>query len=148
MYLKQLQADMWELVNIERGKHNLPPLRWNSKVGTVAYYHCIEIMRLGQLFHQHPITGKNVNHRLDEAGIPWLGCGENCAYGNKVKSVNGLERFDGRLLYLHFGLLNSPQHRDNLLHPDFREIGIAVIPDVHKSFGAKNSIIITQVFKA
>ena len=148
MYLRELQADMWELVNMERGKFKLPPLQWNSKVGTVAYHHCHEIMRFGRLFHQHPITAKNVNHRLDEAGISWSGCGENCAFGNKSVPVKGMERFDSRLLYLHFGLLNSPQHRANLLHPDFREIGIAIIPDTMNSMGGENSIIITQVFRA
>ncbi len=148
MYLRQFQADMWELVNMERRKFSLPPFLWNAKLGTVAYYHCHEMMKLGQLFHQHPSTGKNVNHRLDEAGIEWFGCGENCAFGNKSVSVKGLEKFDGRLLYLHFELLNSPQHRKNLLHPDFKEIGIAIIPDSMNAMGGENSIIITQVFRA
>ena len=55
-------------------------------------------------------------HRLVEKGLcfPILSAGENIAYAPTTALAND-------------GLINSPEHRDNILSKDFNKIGVGVI---------------------
>lgn len=135
---------MFHMVNSERAKHGLAPYKWNGKLATVAYYHCLDMMEQGNIFHYSTKTG-NVDDRLRKYGLPYIVVGENCAFGNK--STWSL-KYDGRVVFLNRGLFNSPGHRANLLNKsDFNEIGIAIIDDVRNSQSHLGAIYVCQIFR-
>ncbi len=69
--------------------------------------------------------GSSSRDRIEDAGYElagrWL-TGENIAWVNEA-GENGLS---DEVVRLHTNLMNSPEHRANLLNPDFKEIGIGI----------------------
>jgi len=104
---------MVELVNAERARYGLKPLIRDPKLTEVARKHSEEMFRLSYFDHNSPITGTPFD-RLNAFGIKYTTAGENIAYAPNVEVA-------------HNGLMNSPKHRDNILEPDFRKIGIGII---------------------
>jgi uncharacterized protein YkwD len=52
--------------------------------------------------------------RLEAAGITYVVAGENLALAATATDV-------------HTGLMGSPGHRENILRPEFRRVGVAVV---------------------
>jgi uncharacterized protein YkwD len=101
------------LVNQERVAAGLPTLTWSSALTEVATQYATEMATEGFFSHNSPRTG-DVGDRLDSAGITFRLAGENLAWGPTVDRV-------------HIGLMNSPSHRNNILHGSFRNVGIGVV---------------------
>lgn len=104
---------MLELVNQERARQGLPPLVMDEALREVARRHSEEMFRLSYFAHTSPVTGSPAD-RLNAAGIRYTVAGENLAYAPAVQVA-------------HDGLMNSPDHRKNILSPDFSRVGIGVI---------------------
>jgi|DewCreStandDraft_1066081.scaffolds.fasta_scaffold00173_68 uncharacterized protein YkwD len=104
---------MLELINQERARHGLPPLVMDPLLREVARRHSEEMFRLSYFSHSSPVTGSPAD-RLNAAGVRYTVAGENLAYAPAVQVA-------------HDGLMNSPDHRKNILSPDFSRVGIGVI---------------------
>jgi uncharacterized protein YkwD len=65
--------------------------------------------------------GKDPAARLTDAGITYTAIGENIAYAPDVTTA-------------HQGLMDSPEHKKNILDPAFHRIGIGIIST--DSFGS------------
>ncbi len=104
------------MVNRERTTHGLQPLRLDTRLASAAREHTYvmrrKIERSGQSGFQHQ---GSCGDRIRRVGYEWQACGENIAYG-KNQSV----------AELHAALLESPEHRANLLSEKFRDIGIGI----------------------
>jgi hypothetical protein len=98
-------------VNQLRLQHNLPPLKLNAQLCEAAQAHAEAMAQTGVIAHadQH---GRRADYRASAAGYFYHRLGENLAAGQLT-----WERA------LH-AWLNSPDHRANLLTPDYRELGI------------------------
>ena len=98
-------------VNQLRLQHNLPPLKLNAQLCEAAQAHAESMAQTGVIAHtdQH---GRRADYRASAAGYFYHRLGENLAAGQLT-----WERA------LH-AWLNSPDHRANLLTPDYRELGI------------------------
>ncbi len=104
---------MLELINQERARQALPPLAMDETLREIARRHSEEMFRLSYFSHTSPVTGSPAD-RLNAAGIRYTVAGENLAYAPAVQVA-------------HDGLMNSPDHRKNILSPDFSRVGIGVI---------------------
>jgi len=109
----EAERKMFDLVNAERIKVGLKPLKWDVKIRDVARAHSRDMFERRYFSHINP-EGKDVGDRLTDAGISFFIAGENLAYAPDV-------------LRAHEGLMNSPGHRANILNPDYRKIGIGVV---------------------
>lgn len=109
----QAEKRMFELINMERIRRGINPLVFDSELTEVARNHSEEMFRLSYFDHNSPVTGSPFD-RLDAAGIKYLAAGENIAYAPNVDVA-------------HFGLMDSPSHRENILEPSFQKIGIGII---------------------
>ena len=98
-------------VNQLRLQHNLPPLKLNAQLCEAAQAHAEAMAQTGVIAHADQ-QGRRADYRASAAGYFYHRLGENLAAGQLT-----WERA------LH-AWLNSPDHRANLLTPDYRELGI------------------------
>jgi uncharacterized protein YkwD len=121
------------LLNGVRRDHSLRPLKRDRALKRAASTHGRDLVARHYFEHQSK-TGRTHTDRIRAAGYMrpgkrWV-VGENLAWG--------LAAYSAPRAILH-GWMKSPPHRANILHTRYREIGVAVIPDVppaDKSGGA------------
>jgi len=106
------EATMLRLVNQERAIADLPPLIQDDVLRAVARAHSEEMFQLGYFSHDSPIAGTPAD-RVRRAGARYTLTAENLAYAANVEVA-------------HRGLMNSPEHRRNILSAELRRIGIGV----------------------
>ncbi|TAK24773.1 MAG: hypothetical protein EPO26_06065 [Chloroflexota bacterium] len=109
----EAELDMVSLVNRERASGGLTPLVFDDRLTLAARDHGLEMARLGYFAHQSPISGSPFD-RLVRSGVRFTIAGENLALAPTAESA-------------HRGLMNSPEHRRNILSPTFRRIGIGAM---------------------
>lgn len=107
------EKTMLQLVNNERAKNGLKPLREDILIRNVARAHSMDMLRNGYFAHTDsdnltPYT------RLMAAGATFNSAGENLALAPSIDLA-------------HIGLMNSTRHRENILDSGFSRIGIGVI---------------------
>jgi len=98
-------------VNQLRLQHNLPPLKLNAQLCDAAQAYAETLAQTGVIAHADA-HGRRADYRASAAGYFYHRLGENLAAGQPT-----WERA------LH-AWLNSPDHRANLLTPDYRELGV------------------------
>ena len=109
----EAEQQLFTLVNEERTSRGLAALTWDPRLVPVARAHSEEMFRLKYFSHQSPIAGSPFD-RIAAAKITYRRAGENLAYAHSVVAA-------------HRGLMESPGHRENILHPEYTRIGIGVI---------------------
>jgi len=120
------EKNMVDLVNAERVKAGVPKLIADSKLTMVAESHSRDMFMERYFSHVSP-DNQDPGDRLSASGIPYTLMGENIAYAPDVNTA-------------HTGLMNSPEHKKNILEPQFHHVGIGIIST--KAFG----IMVTQDF--
>jgi uncharacterized protein YkwD len=108
------------VLNAERARHSLRPLRLNRKLSRAARRHSRAMARQKFFSHTSP-GGASFVDRIRGTGYlagarSWY-IGENIAYGSGQRSS---PRAIGS------AWMNSPPHRANILSASFREIGIGL----------------------
>lgn len=109
----EAERQLFELVNRERAARGLTTLQHDPRLVPVARAHAEEMFRLKYFGHVSPNTGTPFD-RLSKAGIGYQRAGENLAYAQSVAVA-------------HKGLMDSQGHRENILRPEFTELGVGVI---------------------
>jgi uncharacterized protein YkwD len=104
---------MLALVNNERTQRGLAALVMDEKLTRVARQHSQEMLQQHYFAHDSPELGSPFD-RMAAAGIHYRIAGENIALAPNVERA-------------HTGLMNSPEHKDNILRPEFRRVGIGVV---------------------
>lgn len=109
----EAERQLVALVNEERAAAGLVSLELDPRLVPVARAHSAEMFRLRYFSHTSPATGSPFD-RLTTGGISYTRAGENLAYARSVATA-------------HRGLMDSPGHRENILRPEFRRIGVGVM---------------------
>ncbi|MEO8795496.1 MAG: CvpA family protein [Daejeonella sp.] len=122
-----LEAEMLVMINQERAKENLNPLKADSELRIVARLHSADMFNRGYFSHYTP-EGKDPFDRIKKAGISFMSAGENLALSPDLKIA-------------HNGLMESPGHKANILHKDYGRVGIGILD------GGKYGIMVTQNFR-
>lgn len=110
---EKAESEMFWKVNEERRKLGLPELKWRPELVPVARDHARDMWERKYFSHYSP-DGDDVGDRLHKNKVKYFLAGENLALAPTVSTA-------------HTGLMNSQGHRENILHPDFKQIGIGVI---------------------
>ncbi|MEM8933571.1 MAG: CAP domain-containing protein, partial [Acidobacteriota bacterium] len=100
-------------VNAERGADGQPPLSARRLLDRVAQRYAEAMLDGGFYGHTSP-AGETVLDRVRATGYRPLRVGENIASGQTAGEQ------------VMTGWMNSPDHRANILHPAFRELGVGV----------------------
>ena len=109
------------LINEDRADYGVQPVHPNAALRQAGLNHSTEMVSLGYFEHTSP-SGVTFVDRIVASGYTsgarsWE-VGENLAWGTELLSTP-------RSLVTSW--MNSPPHRENLLRPRFREIGIAAV---------------------
>ncbi|MEO6866951.1 MAG: CAP domain-containing protein [Gaiellales bacterium] len=111
----QFEQRVHDLVNAERAKAGLAPVKYNQTVDNAAEKHASHMAKVGQMAHAG-IGDGDPGQRIRAEG--WnKAWGENVATGQRSPEQVVREWMD------------SPTHRRNILDPNFREMGVALAVD-------------------
>ncbi len=115
------------LINNERTKFSLNPIRLNQDLNQLAQDHSVDMVEKNFFNHVDP-EGKTPNDRRIEAGIP-TPVGENLAIAPNSE-------------YTIYGLMQSGIHRKNILDPKWTKVGIGI------ALNDNGSLLTTQEFSS
>lgn len=122
-----LEQQMLAMVNEERAKEGLQPLKADTAMRRIARAHSLDMLRRGYFSHYSP-DGKSLVDRARAAHIGYLIAGENLALAPTLEMA-------------HRGLMKSPGHRANILQPRFGRVGIGVMD------AGRYGVMVTQDFR-
>ena len=112
--------DLFNAINGERAAAGLPTLAVNGCVVYVAQLRSNDMASRGYFSHTSP-DGQTAFGLLDYYGIPYGWAGENLARNNYPA--------DQAVAVAIRDLMASQGHRDNILSPNYTEMGVAVATD-------------------
>jgi uncharacterized protein YkwD len=107
------EEQMLAFVNAEREKAGAPPLVMDEGLRRTARAHSSDMWQRQYFAHTDP-DGHDPFDRMRAGGAVFSTAGENLALARSTERA--ME-----------GLMNSPGHRQNILDPDFRRVGIGVV---------------------
>ncbi len=120
------EKEMLQYLNQERRERGLPELVMDETLREVARAHSTDMFQKGYFAHVDP-DGVTAFERMNEGGVTYFYAGENLAFAPTVSTA-------------HNGLMASPGHKENMLRPEFRRVGIGVVQ------GGKHGMMFTQKF--
>ncbi|CUH43420.1 CAP domain-containing protein [Ruegeria atlantica] len=136
-----LEREMLNLINAERASRGLDPVQLESRLNASAEEHSQWMLESGSFAHKGE-GGSSATQRMRDAGFVLSGSwstAENIAW----QIQRGETEFSGDVVDLHIALMNSPDHRENILNPNLTYIGIGIEIG---SFGGVPAVIATQNF--
>ncbi len=110
-----IEKNLLGLVNKERERHGLHLLTGSPDLSRLARQHSQDMAGLQKLSHSSS-SGKSYRDRLVEAGFYFISVGENVAFSETYVAE-----------FIHQSLMESPDHRENILDLSFDRLGIGVI---------------------
>ncbi|MDI3534013.1 MAG: hypothetical protein PWQ82_378 [Thermosediminibacterales bacterium] len=110
--LTEDEQKMLELVNAERIKAGVPPLKPDLELTKIARLKSKDMIENNYFAHNSPTYGSPFD-MLNSFGVSYRYAGENLAGAPDVERA-------------HKALMNSPGHRSNILNPNFTHIGIGI----------------------
>jgi len=123
---REAERRLLELMNLERERLGLAPLKWCDQCAQVARLHSKDMYEEGYFSHVG-VDGLDPFDRMRRANINYEAAGENLAIAPSVAEA-------------HEGLLASRDHRENMLRPTFDEVGIGI-------FRGPYGLMCTEVFR-
>jgi uncharacterized protein YkwD len=120
---------LFSLINQDRAQNGLPALRWNSQLSSIGesspYGGCgftvngrAEDM-IQRNYFSHTICGsQNVFNILSADRVPWSSAGENIGWESGITDPSQAAQ------YLNTEYMNSPEHRANILNPNYTDVGV------------------------
>jgi uncharacterized protein YkwD len=117
----QMESSITCLINDQRTANGLAPVTSNGDLRAAALSHSNEMISQSYFEHTSP-AGLTFIDRIESTGYmqtarSWT-VGENLVWGNGPLSTPQA---------LVTAWMNSPPHRENLLRPAFRELGVAAV---------------------
>ncbi|MCX6724696.1 MAG: CAP domain-containing protein, partial [Candidatus Shapirobacteria bacterium] len=116
--------------NQKRAENGLTPLALNGKLNEVAQRKAGDMFAFNYWAHVSP-SGRSPWSFFQEVGYKYLYAGENLAR-DFMNSEAVVEAW-----------MNSPSHRDNLLNPNYKEIGLSV---VNGTLNGVETTLVVQMF--
>ena len=107
------EEEVLRLVNIERSKQGLSPLKMNWELSRVARLKSEDMANKKYFDHQSPTYGSPFD-MIKSFGIKYKSAGENIAMGQKTPAA------------VMTGWMNSPGHKANILSTNYTELGVGI----------------------
>lgn len=120
--LEGLRALALDLVNEDRRRSNLTPLRPDEALATAAQRHAEDMLARGYLAHESPEGDTVLDRFVAVGGSRWRKVAENigrCIECGSVPTAEDIRHF-------HEGWMGSETHRANILDPDLRSFGFGI----------------------
>lgn len=124
-----VRRQLLDLLNQTRAEVGLPALESDPRLDRIALAHSEDMRAHDFIGHVSPTTG-SATDRVRGAGIRSGLVLENIGRGHSAAEI-------------HRGLLDSPGHRANLIHPSATHVGIGVVGEEENG---RTAFLVTQVF--
>ena len=115
------------LLNASREKHGLKTLRPDASLNKDATHHTRRMLRRNQLFDPHDLARMLSDEPWDDVGASVVGC------ANTLKD-------------LHRALMRHRPHREIVLHPKLRLVGIGVVKTDSANACHRGWFLATELF--
>jgi uncharacterized protein YkwD len=112
------ETEILNLVNQQRARGGLPPLKFSPRLAVIARGHSYDMAMRHYLAHNSP-DGVAPADRISGAGIGHRAVGENIYMDDAADSVNVPRR-------AMKGWLKSPEHLANIVSGKFTETGVGI----------------------
>ena len=109
-----LAQEVINLVNEQRAAAGLNRLSYSQTLTNQATQYACELIHYDFFAHENPYTDSDLASRAAEFEYDYVVIGENLAAGQTSPEQAMTD------------WMNSPGHRENILHPAFTEIGVGV----------------------
>ena len=109
----KIEKEVVTLVNQERSKQGLAPLKENVQLSNIARTKSQDMVNKNYFSHTSPTYGSPFD-MMKQFGITYTAAGENIAMGQQSAAS------------VMSSWMNSPGHRANILSKDFTEIGVGL----------------------
>jgi uncharacterized protein YkwD len=119
-FIRTIEADMLTMINEIRAAFKCAPLTQNYEATRVARYKSEEMQRLNYTGHYSPVYGSPAD-MLSRFKIPFTIVGENIAIGRE------------RPWEVIYRWLAEPAYAENILYPDYSELGVGYCLDTENS---------------
>ena len=111
---ERLADQVLQLVNLERAESGLSPVISNARLAKIAADYACRMIEGGFFGHQDPASERGPAERAVAGKYSFYSIGENLAAGQQTAAE------------VMKVWMESPSHRDIILSPKWREIGIGV----------------------
>ena len=139
----ELETYFLELVNAARAEADVPPLTFDDELMVAADDHSAWMDATDTLSH----TGaddSSPEDRITAAGYEARGTGENIGYFYGTDETGATAAATTRFVdKSHQGFMNSPDHYQNLVNPNFQDVGISL---VEGDYQGSPAVFVTQDF--
>jgi uncharacterized protein YkwD len=130
------KVEMLALINAERARAGMGPLHVDATLNTIAQARSQDMINRNYFSHHIP-GGGMVFDILDRDHVAYEMAGENIALNNYIDFYSMART----VRQTNVDLMNSPEHRANLLEPKYTKLGLGVA--FEKSSG---KLIVTELF--
>lgn len=138
-FLPTLEDRLAERVSKERGEHDLGALHRHPGLQRAARAHAVDMLQRDYTGHIGP-AGRSATERVGILDRRFIGLtGENLAENVGIPANAVAEQVGPMALKLVSGFLDSPEHRKNLLNPDYTHHGVGAA-------AAGDRLIVVHVF--
>jgi uncharacterized protein YkwD len=128
---RQIEREIFELMNQDRAEAKLPPLEWDEAAASAARGHSTDMRDKGYVGHVSTTTGR-ADDRAHRAGVRSPLILENVA-----RDYSGREA--------ESGLMASPGHRANILSLQATHVGVGVAVG-GRTLAGRPEVYVTQLF--
>ena len=137
--LERARAATLCLLNAERAKHDLAPLRVNERLGSAAQAYSAKMVRERFFAHVCP-AGSTLKRRIRSAkyinaSVRDYSLGENLAWGSgSLSTPKSIVR----------GWMRSSGHRQAILDEGYRDVGVGVVPGAPRNVSGAAATYTTE----
>jgi uncharacterized protein YkwD len=110
-----IELRIYELLNVEREKRGLSRLELSPDLSGLARDHSRDMAGAGRLSHIAS-SGRSFGERLTDGGFFFEEAGENVAFSETFVAE-----------FIHKALMDSSDHRGEILRPEYDRVGIGVV---------------------
>ncbi|NOR15879.1 MAG: hypothetical protein GQ544_09250 [Candidatus Aminicenantes bacterium] len=120
--ITEIEDRLLELVNQSRIQYDRVPLKSSLTLKEIARAHSQDMAKSGNLSHLS-ISGETYTERLAAQGVLFGPHGENVAFSQTYTAE-----------FIHQSLMDSPEHRHNILESKFDLVGIGIFFEAAKGY--------------
>ncbi len=117
-----IEKSLFKLINKEREQQALPSLVLSKELSSLARKHSRD-MSSGEKISHVSISGKSYIDRLLNGKFYFISGGENVASSDSFLAE-----------FIHQKLMESPEHRSNIIEPSYDTVGIGVTQEKDKKY--------------
>lgn len=112
-----MERRVFDLLNAERRRSNLPALEWDESLAQMARVHSDDMGTRNYFNHATP-EGEQTSDRAHQCGVSgWRALGENIAFN---------QGFDDPAAFAVERWMQSAKHRNNILNAGFSHTGLGI----------------------